>query len=456
MPTDAIKGYIMKRTLIVNGLLTNEGRSFHADLLLEGGYISRIDKQLAVQADQIIDAAGMYVLPGVIDDQVHFREPGHPRVATIASESRAAIAGGVTSYMEMPNTVPPTTTLTRLEEKYALAARSSHANYSFYMGTTHENAEEAVRVNPKNVCGIKIFMGSSTGNMLVEDEKALHFLFERTPVLLATHCEKEGAIRQMTAQMRAVYGDDIPMEKHPEIRHAEACYASTAHAIALANAYGSRLNVLHISTEKELSLFPPIPIGQKTITAEVCVHHLWFSKADYRTKGGYIKTNPAIKEKSDREALWEALLTDCLDIIASDHAPHAASEKEKGYLACPSGMPMVGHTLLAMLEKEKEGKIPRAKIVEKMCHAPARVYGVKKRGFLREGYYADIVVVDPQKSWLLRKEDLHYRCGWSALVGHTFHHTIAHTIVSGHLSYSKGRFSPQKGAKRLEFLCEEL
>ena len=446
----------MKRILIVNGLLINEGRSFHADLLLEGGYIRRIDKRLAVQADHILDAAGMYVLPGVIDDHVHFREPGYPRAGTIASESRAAIAGGVTSYMEMPNTVPPTTTLARLEEKYALAARTSHANYSFYMGTTHENAEEAVRVNPENVCGIKIFMGSSTGNMLVEDEKTLRFLFARTPVLLAVHCEKEGAIKRALAQMRAIYGDEIPMEKHPEIRHAGACYASTAHAIALAKTYGSRLNVLHISTEKELSLFSPAPVGQKKITAEVCIHHLWFSKADYRTKGGYIKTNPAIKEKSDQEALWDALLTDRLDIIASDHAPHAAEEKERSYLSCPSGMPMVGHTLLAMLEKEKEGKIPLPKVVEKMCHAPARVYGIKKRGFLREGYYADIVVVDPQKTWSLRKEDLHYRCGWSALVGHSFRHAIAHTIVSGHLSYDKGRFSSQKGAKRLEFLAEEL
>lgn len=440
-----------KRLLIVNGLLINEGKKIHADLLIEGTRIARIDKQISTSADEIIDASGLYVLPGVIDDQVHFREPGYPQSGSIASESRAAIAGGVTSYMEMPNTLPPTTTHELLEEKYAIAAHSSFANYSFYMGTTHDNMEEAIRVNPRKVCGIKVFMGSSTGNMLVEDPERLQFLFKHAPVVVAIHGEQEAPIREALSAMRAKYGADIPMQRHPEIRNAAACYAATSQAVSWAKKYGTRLNVLHISTKDELSLFSSLPLSQKNITAEVCVHHLCFSREDYHTKGGYLKTNPAIKGKEDRAALWAGLLSNQLDIIASDHSPHTAYDKEKVYTNCPSGMPLVGHSLLAMLEKTDPQNFPIARLVEKMCHAPAKVYRIWARGFLREGYYADIVIVDPRRAWQLREEDIHYKVGWSIFLGNTFRHKIAHTVVSGHLAYSKGIFSPERKAQRLEF-----
>ena len=448
-----------KRLLILNGLLVNEGRCFHADILVEGARIVRIESKLSPPADKVIDAAGLYVLPGVIDDQVHFREPGYPHTATIASESRAAVAGGVTSYMEMPNTAPPATTRVLLEEKYARAARSSYANYSFYMGTTHENAEEAVRIDPRKVCGIKIFMGSSTGNMLVDDPQKLDSLFQHAPTLIAVHCEKEKNIQENLAAMRARYGRDIPMQEHPRIRDAKACYLSSKQAIALAKKHGTRLNVLHISTEEEVALFSDLPTTQKNITAEVCVHHLWFCQEDYPIHGGYLKTNPAIKSQKDRTALWEGLLGNRLDIVASDHAPHPAAEKEQPYLQCPAGMPMVAHTLLAMLEKTREkapfgakGALTLPLVVEKMCHAPAKVYGVKDRGFLREGYYADIAIVDPRSTHRVDPKNIHYKVGWSVFSGMTFHHTIAHTLVSGHLAYSRGSFSRGRGAQRLELL----
>jgi dihydroorotase len=442
----------MKSYLIKNARLVNEGRIFQSDVLLADGFIRQIGENLSGPADEVIDAAGKYLLPGVIDDQVHFREPGLTHKATIASEARAAVAGGVTSFMEMPNTVPNTVTQQLLADKYAIAAQSSLANYSFFMGATNDNLAEVLQSNPQEVCGIKIFMGSSTGNMLVDNQATLEKIFQQAPMLVAVHCEDEETIRRNQQAYDAQYGDEIPMRCHPEIRSVEACYKSSSMAVALAQKHNTRLHILHISTEEELALFRnDIPLAQKRITAEVCVHHLYFDKSDYDTLGSQIKCNPAIKEKRHRQALLPALLADKLDIIATDHAPHAWEEKQNTYKKAPSGLPLVQHALAVMLEFSREGHIPLEKVVEKMSHAPAVCFQLDRRGFLREGYWADLVLVDLNQSQQVQPENLHYQCGWSPFTGKTFHSLLTHTFVSGHLAYANGRFDETKKGERLRF-----
>jgi len=442
----------MKKILITNANIVNEGAIVAGDVLIKDGLIERIEKSLAADAEIIIDAKGKYLIPGVIDDQVHFREPGLTHKANIYSESRAAIAGGITSFMEMPNTVPNTLTQELLEEKYQIAARNSIANYSFFMGASNDNIEEVVRTNKSNVCGIKVFMGSSTGNMLVDDEKTLESIFKNAGMLVATHCEDEKIIRENVEIYKAIYGDEAPTAVHPEIRNEDACYRSSSMAVGLAKRYDTRLHILHISTAKELSLFRnDIPLKEKRITAEVCVHHLWFDKNDYYGLGNLIKWNPAVKEAKHKQALMKALLDDRLDIIATDHAPHTLAEKNTNYWKAPSGAPVVQHSLNVMLEFYKERKISLEKIVEKMCHAPADCFQISKRGYIREGYQADLVLVDLNSSYQVHKSNLLYHCDWSPLEGQTFHSKITHTIVSGHLAYEHGRFHEERMGMRLEF-----
>ena len=442
----------MKSYLIKNASLVNEGRIFQSNVLIQDGLIQQIGRSLSGPADVVIDAAGQYLLPGVIDDQVHFREPGLTHKATIHSESRAAVAGGVTSFMEMPNTVPNTITQALLAEKYAIAARSSLANYSFFMGATNDNLEEVLQTNPQDVCGIKIFMGSSTGNMLVDNQATLEKIFQQAPMLIAVHCEDEETIRRNQQAYEARYGEDIPMYCHPEIRNEEACYISSSMAVALARKHNARLHILHISTEEELALFRnDIPLEEKRITAEVCVHHLYFDKDDYDTLGSLIKCNPAIKEKRHKQALLPALLADKLDIIATDHAPHTWAEKHNTYKKAPSGLPLVQHALPLMLDFYQQGLISLEKVVEKMSHAPAVCFQIARRGFIREGYWADLVLVDLNQSQQVNKENIHYQCGWSPLEGKTFRSLVTHTFVSGHLAYAHGRFHEKKMGERLHF-----
>jgi dihydroorotase len=442
----------MKSILIVNANIVNEGKITNSDLLIENGLISKIGKNISSPAATIIDAKGKYLIPGIIDDQVHFREPGLTYKATIYSESRAGVAGGVTSFMEMPNTVPNALTRTLLEDKYAIAARTSLANYSFFMGASNDNSEEVLRMDPKKVCGIKIFMGSSTGNMLVDNEKTLEAIFKNAPMLVATHCEDEASIRDNAETYRAIYGEDVPIACHAEIRNEAACYKSSSLAAELAKRYNTRLHILHISTEKELGLFMnKTPLKEKRITSEVCVHHLWFDKRDYYGLGTLIKWNPAVKEKKHKDALLKGLLDDRLDIIATDHAPHTLQEKNNTYWKAPSGAPMIQHSLNVMLEFYKEGKISFEKIVEKMCHAPAECFQLDKRGFIREGYWADLALVDLNTTWKVSKQNLFYQCGWSPLEGQRFHGKVTHTIVSGHLAYENGRFNENEQGKRLIF-----
>ncbi|MGF1533591.1 MAG: dihydroorotase [Bernardetiaceae bacterium] len=436
-----------------NARIINEGQQTEADLLIRNGRIERIGGDLSgIPVDQVIDVAGKYLLPGVIDDQVHFREPGLTHKAEIYTEARAAVAGGTTTFMEMPNTVPQALTQDLLSRKYQRAAECSLANYSFFMGVSNDNFEEVMRTDTKNVCGLKIFMGSSTGNMLVDDPGVLERVFRDSELLIATHCEDEATIRANEAQARARYGDQVPMEAHAEIRSVAACYGSSSLAIALAQRHNTRLHILHISTADELDLFRnDVPLTQKRITAEVCVHHLWFSSDDYAIQGSRIKCNPAIKAAPHRAALWEALLDDRLDIIATDHAPHTAAEKANGYWSAPSGVPLVQHALLMMLEKAKEGKITLEKVVEKMAHAPAQCFQIAGRGYVREGYWADLVIVDPRQTTRVRPQGLHYKCGWSPLEGFTFAHAITHTFVSGHLAYAEGRFDESVQGQRVVF-----
>jgi dihydroorotase len=442
----------MKSMLIVNANIVNEGKIINSDLLIENGLISKIGKNISSGTAITIDAKGKYLIPGIIDDQVHFREPGLTYKATIQSESRAGVAGGVTSFMEMPNTVPNALTRTLLEDKYAIGARTSLANYSFFMGASNDNSEEVLRTDPKQVCGIKIFMGSSTGNMLVDNEKTLEAIFKNAPMLVATHCEDEASIRDNAENYRAIYGEDVPIACHAEIRNEAACYKSSSLAVELAKRYDTRLHILHISTEKELGLFTnKIPLKEKRITSEVCVHHLWFDKHDYYGLGTLIKWNPAVKEKRHKEALLKGLLNDTLDIIATDHAPHTLQEKNNNYWKAPSGAPMIQHSLNVMLEFYKEGKISLEKIVEKMCHAPAECFQLDKRGFIREGYWADLALVDLSTTWKVSKRNLHYQCNWSPLEGQQFHGKVTHTIVSGHLAYENGRFNENEMGKRLIF-----
>ncbi|HMQ45952.1 MAG TPA: dihydroorotase [Saprospiraceae bacterium] len=442
----------MRSILIQGGLVVNEGRIFPCDLLLRNGRIERMDQQINAQADIVLDVEGLWVLPGIIDDQVHFRDPGLTHKADIYTESRAAVAGGVTSFMEMPNTKPPALTQELLQQKYDTAAQRSLANYSFYMGASNDNLEEVLKTNPQDVCGIKVFMGSSTGNMLVDDRQTLENLFSQVPMLIATHCEDEATIRQNEQLYKARFGDEVPVKYHPEIRSAAACLRSSSFAVELAQKYGTRLHILHISTADELALFRnDLPLSQKRITSEVCVHHLYFNSADYERLGTGIKCNPAIKSAAHQQALLPALLDDRLDIIATDHAPHTWAEKQGTYFNAPSGLPLVQHSLNIMLEFYQKGLIGIEKIVEKMCHAPATCFQVKERGFLREGYWADIVIVNPNTAWEVQKSNIHYKCAWSPLEGHAFQGKVIGTLISGHLAYYQGDFFEDKMGERLAF-----
>jgi dihydroorotase len=442
----------MGRQLIKNALMVNENSIMEGDLLLQDDRILKIDRHISDPSAKVLDVEGKYVLPGLIDDQVHFREPGLIHKGDIASESRAAVAGGITSFMEQPNTDPQTTTIERLEEKFALASKKAFANYSFLFGGANDNLEELKRLDKHACSGVKLFLGSSTGNMLVDDEAVLEQIFLNTELVISAHCEDEGTIRRNLEAYRAQYGDDIPIGCHPKIRSEEACYLSSSKAVQLAKRTGARLHVFHLSTGKETHLFQnDIPLEQKKITAEVCIHHLWFSDADYGSKGSLIKWNPAVKSEADRDQLWEALLDDRLDVIATDHAPHTLAEKNQIYTQCPSGGPLVQHALPALLEKYQQGKISLEKIVQKMCHNPAILFQINKRGYLREGYYADLVVVDTNSKWKVDKSNIAYKCQWSPFEGTTFSSRITHTFVNGHLAYDNGQFSEQRNAKRLTF-----
>jgi len=442
----------MGRTLIKNGKIVNEGVVAAMDILIEGDTIIKIAADISDANATVIDAKGGYVLPGMIDDQVHFREPGLTHKGTISSESRAAVAGGITTFMEQPNTTPQTTTIKKLEEKFAVASRTSFANYSFLFGGTNDNLEELKRVD-KNACsGIKLFLGSSTGNMLVDDEAVIEKIFSSTEMVISAHCEDETTVKENLAKYQALYGEDIPLKYHPIIRSEEACYLSSSRAIALAEKTGARLHVFHVSTGKETGLFRnDIPLKEKKITAEVCVHHLWFSEEDYEDKGTLIKWNPAVKTSKDRSQLWEALLDDRIDIIATDHAPHLLSEKQAVYTKAPSGGPLVQHALPALFEKVLDGKIGVEKLVEKMCHNPAILFQIEKRGYLKEGYFADIAIVAVNDPWKVTKDTILYKCGWSPFEGTTFRAAVTHTFVNGHLAYNNGAVSPERNAKRLTF-----
>jgi dihydroorotase len=442
----------MHKILLKNAQIVSETEIKIADILIKGERISKIGTQLTDEADEVIDATGKHVFPGVIDDQVHFREPGLTHKANIATESRAAIAGGITSFVEMPNTNPQTTTIEKLNDKLNIAKETAFANYSFMFGGTNDNLDEILKVDPTQVAGLKLFLGSSTGNMLVDDEKVLEKIFSSTDMVISVHCEDEATIRKNLAEYKDKYGDDIPMEFHPIIRSEEACYLSSSRAIALAKKTGARLHVFHLSTGKETALFDnSIPLEEKKITSEVCIHHLWFSDEDYKEKGTHIKWNPAVKTANDRAQLWEALLDDRIDVIASDHAPHTLEEKNNVYTKAPSGGPLVQHALIAMIQAHKQGKISLEKIVQKMCHNPARLFQVKDRGFIKEGYYADLVLVDVEKSQEVTKDNLLYKCGWSPFEGTTFDATITHTFVNGNLAYADGKFSEKRHVKQLEF-----
>ena len=439
--------------LLKNGTIINEGRVFTSDILIKEDKIEKIGGILENNCGAVeIDASGKLIIPGCIDDQVHFREPGLTHKGTIFSESRAAVAGGITSFMEMPNTVPNALTQELLEEKYAIASKSSIANFSFFMGASNDNLAEVLKTNPANVCGIKVFMGSSTGNMLVDNEKALEGLFSQVGMLIATHCEDENTIKANLEKAKTLYGEHIPIQEHPIIRSEEACYKSSAFAVSMARKYGSRLHVLHISTEKETHLFDnTIPLEQKKITAEACIHHLWFTEKDYNSKGNFIKWNPAVKKESDRLGIWKALLDNRIDVIATDHAPHTLQEKNQSYFNAPSGGPLVQHGLLAMLEKVKEGEISLEKLVDKMCHSPAILFRIKERGFIREGYKADLVVISQNKSPIVTKENCLYSCAWSPFEGIQFSHTIEKTFVNGKVVFQDGIIKNDIFGERLTF-----
>lgn len=443
----------MKKILLKGATVVNEGKQVVADVLLSNKRIEKIGKDLQIDgAVEEISCQGLYLLPGCIDDQVHFREPGLTHKGTIKSESRAAVAGGITSFMEMPNTVPNALTQNLLEDKYQIAAKVSPANYSFFMGASNDNYDEVMRTNEKDVCGVKIFMGSSTGNMLVDNTSTLERLFANVPMLIATHCEDEGTIQRNIETYKEKYGEAIPMSAHPLIRSEEACYLSSSKAVEMAKKFNTRLHILHISTGIETELFRnDIPLKEKRITAEACIHHLWFSDADYATKGPWIKWNPAVKTAQDRSKIWEALLNDKIDVIATDHAPHTIEEKQQGYLKAPSGGPLVQHALLAMLEASKEGKIPLERVVEKMAHAVADCFHIVERGYIREGYYADLVLVDLNKRTEVTKESLLYQCGWSPFEGTTFHSSIEKTFVNGQIVYENGKVNDLLSGERLLF-----
>ena len=442
-----------KGILIQNATIVNENKIFKGDILIENEIITKISSKIKPTKNvEIINAEGKFLIPGFIDDQVHFREPGLTHKANIATESRAAIAGGITTFIEMPNTVPQATTQHLLENKFKIAAADSYANYSFMFGGTNDNLEELLKTDPKKVAGIKLFLGSSTGNMLVDNEEVLEKIFSSTKMIISVHCEDEGTIRKNTAIYKEKYGDDIPLKYHPLIRSEEACYLSSSKAIELAKKTGARLHIFHLSTEKETHLFRnDIPLEEKQITAEVCIHHLWFSDKDYEEKGTHIKWNPAVKTEKDRLGLWKALLDDRIDVLATDHAPHTLDEKNNNYLNAPSGGPLVQHAIIALLEKVKEGVIPIEKAVEKMSHNPAKLFQIEKRGFIKEGYFADIVLIDMNKPQTVSKDNILYKCGWSPFEGTTFSSTITHTFVNGNLIYNNGVFNDEIKGKRITF-----
>ena len=442
----------MNSYLIKNAAIVNEGSSFVGDLLVENGIIKKIDSSITINSMTVIDASGKYLIPGLIDDQVHFREPGLTHKATIDSESRAAVAGGITTFIEMPNTVPQATNQQLLQDKFNIAEKTSFANYSFMFGGTNDNLEELLKTDPKTVAGIKLFLGSSTGNMLVDNLEVLEKIFSSTKLIISVHCEDEETIKKNTAEHKAQYGEHIPIELHPVIRSEEACYLSSSRAIELAKKTGARLHVFHVSTAKETTLFRnDIPLEEKQITSEVCVHHLWFTDQDYKEKGTHIKWNPAVKTAADRQGLWKALLDDRLDIIATDHAPHTLEEKSNSYLKAPSGGPLVQHALLALLEKVSEKVISIEKLVEKACHNPAIIFQIENRGFIREGYYADLVLIDLKAPQTVCKENILYKCGWSPFEGTTFSSSVTHTFVNGVLIYHEGVFNNEVKGKRITF-----
>jgi len=435
----------MKKVLIKNARIVNEGTITEGDVFIENGIIVEIADSISAKSPDLtmIDAEGNYLIPGIIDDQVHFREPGLTHKETIETGSRAAIAGGITSFIEMPNTNPQTTTIEKLEEKFELARKSSYANYSFMFGGTNDNLEEILKVDPKTTAALKLFLGSSTGNMLVDDAKVLEQIFLKSPLMIAVHCEDEATIQKNLAECVERYGDDIPIELHSKIRSEEACYISSSKAVALAKKTGARLHVFHISTAKELKLFDnKLPLKDKKITAEVCVHHLWFNDSDYEKKGTFIKWNPSIKTKKDQDALLKGLLEGRIDVIATDHAPHTKEEKKNVYTKAPSGGPLVQHALPAMLQMHHQEKISLEQIVEKMCHNPAILFQIEKRGFIREGYKADLVLIDLNAPWAVQPSNTVYKCGWSPFDGVTFKSRVTHTFVNGQLVYNNFKFMP--------------
>ncbi len=447
----------MQTILIKNARIVNEGVFQTGHVMCSNGRITKIygnnsEVPSGHSSLRIIDAEGKILMPGIIDDQVHFREPGLTSKADIFSESRAAVAGGITSFMEMPNTSPPTTTISLLEEKNRIAARTSLANYSFFLGATNDNIQELLKADPRKVCGIKIFMGSSTGNMLVDDDNALRSVFSKVKIPVAVHCEDESIIQANTLAYKNKFGEDIPFSKHPEIRSEDACFKSSSYAVGLAKKYGTRLHVLHISTEKELALFDSgTTLDKKHITCEACIHHLWFDQSDYEQLGAKIKWNPAIKTAKDREALLRAVNNGIIDVVATDHAPHTEQEKSNKYFKAPSGGPMVQHSLVAMMELVRQEKLTMEKLVDKMCHAPAILFNISERGFIREGYYADLVLVDPEASWTVNRDNILYKCGWSPMEGQTFRSKVTHTIVNGHVVYENGIFDEQPRSNQLTF-----
>ena len=445
------------KKLIKDATIINEGLKFKGSVLIDGEKIERVFPHI-IPSDfdfknvEIIEASGLYLIPGVIDDQVHFREPGLTHKGEIASESRAAVAGGVTTFMEMPNTNPQAVTQELLEKKYLRAAKVSPANYSFYMGATNDNLEEVLKTDPSKVCGIKVFMGSSTGNMLVDDEKTLSEIFKNAPTLVATHSEDEKTIQQNSKTAREKYGENVPISEHARIRSDEACYKSSSKAVELASKFNTRLHILHLSTAKEMDLFSSGAVKDKNITAEVCVHHLWFDNRDYNKKGTFIKWNPAIKTVKDKEALWEALLADKIDVIATDHAPHTREEKNNTYFKAPSGGPLVQHSLVAMLEMSNKGVISIEKVIHKMCHAPADLFRIDRRGYIREGYFADLVLISPNQSWEVSPHNILYKCGWSPFEGQEFSHQVISTFVNGQEVYKNGKVKDGLLGHRLNFL----
>lgn len=444
----------MSTILIKNAQIVNEGIITKGDVLVEEDRIAEIATSISAKTPdtKIIDADACFLIPGMIDDQVHFREPGLTHKANIETESKAAVAGGITTFIEMPNTVPQATTIELLEEKFAIAKQTSWANYSFMFGGTNDNLSEILKVDETKVAGLKLFLGSSTGNMLVDDPKVLEEIFSKTNLLISVHCEDEATIKANLEKAIATFGEDIPMEQHPIIRSEEACYLSSSRAIALAKKTGARLHVFHLSTKKETHLFTnKIPLAEKKITAEVCIHHLWFTDQDYATKGSKIKWNPAVKTEKDRDGLWKALLEDRIDVIATDHAPHTIEEKANSYLNAPSGGPLVQHALEALFEMYHRGRISVEKIVEKAAHNPAILFQVKDRGYIRKGYKADLVIVDPNAPWTVTKDNITYKCGWSPFEGTTFKSRITHTIVNGTLSYEHGKYPAKAKAERITF-----